>query len=98
MHPVNWRGKPRLKAGSVIPARDWRLDNLTKARWWAKMDMEEEAREHPDWNHVAVERLAEDVCYLQDVHDTADIEYVEQSPYWDILAWMNRKFEFDLGP
>jgi hypothetical protein len=87
LHPTEWYAKLRSRGSPNLPARDWRLDNINKARWWAKIDMESAARKHKDWNHPAVERLAEDVRYFHDVYDTSDRDLFVWSPYVDLLIW-----------
>lgn len=68
-------------------SRDWRLDNLLKARWWAEMDMNQEAREHPDPHHVAVERLEEHARVLAEFSNPAE----EEEPDVELVIWLENK-------
>jgi hypothetical protein len=70
-------------------SRDWRLNNLNRARWWAGIELEQEARQHIDWDYRSIQHLAEHVQFLQDVPDTSDRDFFVWSPYVDILMWFN---------
>jgi hypothetical protein len=67
--------------------KDWRLDNINKARWWAGIDLDQGAREH-DWHYDAVENLAEHVRFLDDIQDSFDLDFFLCGPYADILSWL----------
>jgi hypothetical protein len=98
LHPMDWVAQPGLTENQDLPSRDWRLDNINKARWWSKIDMETAARKHKDWNHPAVERLAEDVRYFHDVHDTSDRDCFVWSPYADFLLWFQEVVWYFFDP
>jgi hypothetical protein len=90
-----WSGRiepqtlPRRKDGSQSLSKDWRLDNVNKARWWASVELEQEARENIDSQSETVEHLVEHVWFLQDVQDGPDRDYFIWSPYGDIMAWFH---------
>jgi hypothetical protein len=53
------------------------------------MDVEKEARDHPDFDHDAVLHLAKHVRVLEEFRDTSDMRFVPDGPYEDIVMWVD---------
>jgi hypothetical protein len=79
--------KLQQKKNSRPSSVDWRLENVEKARWLAKIYMEREARNHVDWNYISVQYLAEDVRLLEGI---PPMEFSCWGPYADIVVWLDR--------
>jgi hypothetical protein len=69
------------------PEKDWRLQNLAKALWWAEVDRAWEIHDHPDKEHVAVVRKGRDVYFLRErIEDSGGDASV--NPYQEIALWL----------
>jgi hypothetical protein len=78
---------PARQKSMKMPEKDWRLQNLAKALWWAEVDRAREMHDHPDKEHVAVVRKGRDVHFLRERIEESGGD-ARVNPYQEIALWL----------